>query len=93
MGKKSNEAGNSRKRGKDKSQKTYEKYGKHTNRHNRIKQDLLDKRKNECQTPATEPHTEPQKEAKVENKLYKMDGPAIANRLALSLCLQSLHKN
>jgi hypothetical protein len=92
MGKKSNEAGDSRKRGKDKSQKTYEKYGKHTNRHNRIKQELLDKRKNECQTQI-ESHPEQQKEAKVENKLYKMDGPAIANRLALSLCLQSLHKN
>tara|TARA_B110000305_G_C19427827_1_gene634592 strand:+ start:976 stop:1236 length:261 start_codon:yes stop_codon:yes gene_type:complete len=86
MVKNSNETGVPRKRGKDKSQKTYEKYGKHTNRNNRIKQYLLDKRK--CQT-----ETEAQKEANIENKLYQMDGPAIANQLALSLCLQRLHKN
>jgi len=74
-----------RKRGKDKTHKTYEKYGKHTNRHNRIKQYLLDKITSQCEEKEQNP--------KIENfgKLYEEDfsGPAIANRLANRLCLES----
>ena len=73
-----------RTRGKDKSKRTYEKYGKHTNRHNRIKENLLEKRKEQCETNA---------EMSIENsKLYNLTGPEKANRLATSLCLQSLLK-
>jgi hypothetical protein len=87
MGKKNNEMeSNPRKKGKNKSRKTYEKYGKHTNRHNRINQEVIDKRPSTETQPITE--TPP-----VENKLYKITGPEIANQLAVSLCLQSLIKN
>lgn len=87
MGKKNNEMESTpRKKGKDKSRKTYEKYGKHTNRHNRKKQELLDKRHSIPTQPITK--TPPK-----ENKLYKITGPEIANQMAVSLCLQSLIKN
>jgi hypothetical protein len=78
---------NERKRGKDKAHKTYEKYGKHTNRHNRIKESLLSKRVSECEEKMEE-------NTKTANygKLYNITGPEIANILANRLCLESLHK-
>ena len=77
-----------RKRGKDKAHKTYEKYGKHTNRHNRKKQELLDKRASQCEEKEQNPKIE------TFGKLYEEDfsGPGIANRLANRLCLESLLK-
>tara|TARA_X000000950_G_C13328628_1_gene423652 strand:+ start:173 stop:421 length:249 start_codon:yes stop_codon:yes gene_type:complete len=81
MGKKTGDK-EKRTRGKDKAKKTYEKFGKHTNRHNRIKQELLDKRAGKEVSNA---------DIGVESKLYPTNGEAIANRLALSLCLQSLN--